>query len=236
MWFLRNFLFPNALLYIYEGSKYSNKMHIGWKMVMEPWWLRFTVFFFFFFFTTETEMMSEVEAIRGEWRAVHVCQKDEEKSRDFLWSHIHHRLASTYECAGTHTRQRHSCCGSHYNDSHLPLGNIHESPASRISVCRSQKSCFSASNNWINIFVFNVLKIWSQIQKRIPLKMHFLTKWQGCTILEFLSFINDSRYLYTSCALKRFLICSFLIPETKSIFYMQLMDTAEKEWGFLGQN
>lgn len=35
-----------------------------------------------FLFTAETQMMCEVEAIRDGWRALHVCQRDEEKSRD----------------------------------------------------------------------------------------------------------------------------------------------------------
>lgn len=41
LWFFSGSLVPNALLYIYEGSKFGNKKHIGWKMVMDPLWQRF---------------------------------------------------------------------------------------------------------------------------------------------------------------------------------------------------
>lgn len=45
-WFFRSSLLPNALLYIYEGSKYGNKKHIVWKTVMDPRWWRFSVSFY----------------------------------------------------------------------------------------------------------------------------------------------------------------------------------------------
>lgn len=92
-------LFPNALLYIYEGTKYGNKKHIGWKTVMDPQWQSFNVSFFM----AETKMICEVVAIRDGW-----------KTRDFLF--FEHILMHR------HTHQTQPLLRPLYNDSDEPVG------------------------------------------------------------------------------------------------------------------
>lgn len=106
-------LFPNALLYIYEGTKYANKKHIGWKTVMDPQWQSFNVSFFM----AETKMICEVVAIRDGWKAVYVCLREEEKTRDlFFWFFFEHILMHR------HTHQTQPLLRPLYNDSDAPVG------------------------------------------------------------------------------------------------------------------
>lgn len=47
-----------------------------------------------FLFMAETQMMSEVEAIRDGWRVVHVCWREEEKNRGsfFFFEHVRQHI------------------------------------------------------------------------------------------------------------------------------------------------
>ena len=104
-------LFPNALLYIYEGSKYGNKKTYR----LENGYGSPVVELLCFFLRHKHIMMCEVEAIRDGWRTEHVWERWGEK-QGFQNPHTHtHRHTHTHQ--QTHTpRPAHKNAQAHAPD------------------------------------------------------------------------------------------------------------------------